>query len=310
MNGLRSGMSTNVVKTALDGVVYQEFDAMQSPDYGSVRDGMIFQQTPATNAAKILEVFQGLGLFGERAESANVAEDSSRVGDQIVFSMLNFDKAVRISKNFFDDEQWDVVGRMVQEFGRKARTTQESTGMGVFRNGFTTSLTADAVALFSNSHITLSGDTVDNLGTGVLSETELNTGIVALMEQKDQAGEIAGHMPHLLLVPPALFKTACEIVDSELRSGSADNDINVYSSKYGIYVKQSPFLGAAAGGSDTAWFLLGKNHNIHRFERQGLETTLVGWENQPNNDYIYKGGYREQYGAVTYEGAWASNGTV
>jgi len=180
--------------------------------------------------------------------------------------------------------------------------------MSVYRLGFTTALTADGAALFSDTHTNLNGDTVDNLETGALSESMLNTMITKLMEQKDQAGVIRGHMPNCLLVPPKLFKTAVEITDSELRSGTGNNDLNVYSAKYGIYVKQSPYLGAAAGGSDTAFFLLAKNHQVHRFMRQDLVTSLINWDLQRNNNYIYKGEFREVIGAMTYEGSVASTG--
>lgn len=203
----------------------------------------------------------------------------------------------------------DVVKNMMVEFGEKARITQDFTAMSIFRLGFTTTLCADGVAFFSNSHTNLAGGTVDNLLTAALSESSLNTAITMLMEQKDQADVVRGHQPYCLLVPPALFKSACEITESELQADTANNNINVYSTKYGIYVKQSPYLGAAnTGGSDTAWFLLAKNHQVHRWVRQSLTTNLIPWELQRNNNYIYKGEYREVYGAVTYEGAVGSTG--
>jgi phage major head subunit gpT-like protein len=138
----------------------------------------------------------------------------------------------------------------------------------------------------------------------------LNSAIVALYEQKDQAGIVVGSTPQTLLVPPALFKTACEIVESELRSGTADNDMNVYSSKYGINVATSNRLGAAAGGSDTAWFLLGRNHSVTRWVRQGIVTDLVDYKFQRNNNYIYKANFREIVGAMDYVGIVGSDGTV
>ena len=117
-----------------------------------------------------------------------------------------------------------------------------------------------------------------------------------------------GNMPAVLLVPPALFKTSSEITDSELRSGTADNDMNVYSSKYGITVATSNRLGAAAGGSDTAWFLLSNNHSFMRFVRQGIVTDLVDYKYTKNNVYVYKGEFRESVGAMNYAGAVGSTG--
>jgi hypothetical protein len=310
MASLSSGLNPNVVQTALDRVVFQEFELDPGPDVARATDPIVFRQETADSAAEIMEVFKGVGLWDTRAEEEDVPSSTPRVGDQITFTMSNFANSVDISKNFFDDEKHSVVMSMMREFGEKARVTQDRTAYGLYRLGFTTTLTADGAALFSNTHTNLNGDTVDNLDTAALSETALNTGIINLMEQVDQAGVVRGHQANCLLVPPALYKAAVEITDSELRSGTADNDLNVYSAKYGLFVKQSPYLGAASGGSDTAWFLLARNHQNHRWVRQSLVTDLLDWRLQRNNNYIYKGEYREQIGAVTYEGSFGSDGTV
>lgn len=310
MASLSSGLNPDVVKVGLDGVVYQEFEKEAGPQVARATDGMVFQQGTANNSAKIMEVFKGVGLWQERGEEQDVPQSTPRVGDQKTFSVVNYANSVDITKNFLDDEMHDVVAHMMKEFGEKARISQDDNAMSVYRNGFTTSLTADGASLFSAAHENLNGDTISNLETDALSVASLNSLLVSLMEQKDQAGVVRGHMANCLVVPPQLFKLACEIADSELRSGTADNDLNIYSAKYGIYIKQSPYLGAAAGGSDVAHFLLSKNHQIHRWVRQDLQTDLVDSKFQRNNNYIYKGEFREVVGAMTYEGVIGSNATT
>jgi len=310
MASLSSGLNPAVVKTELDEVFMQEFEIEPGPQIATATDALVFRQSSVDNAAKIMEVFKGSGLWEERAEEQDVPQDTPRVDDKITYSVLNFAKSVDITKNFFDDDMHDVVGEMIRDFGEMARITQNDKAMESYRNSFTTFLTADGAALYSNTHTNINGDTVDNLEEGVLTEANLETMIVSLGQQINQAGVIRGHRPNALLVPMALFKDASEILDSELRQGTADNDINVYSDKYGIFLKQSPYLGATAGGSDSAHFLLARNHSVMRWERQGVTTDLVDWKLQRNNNYIYKGEYREMYGAVTYEGTVGSNGTV
>lgn len=303
-------MNPNVVKTALDQVVMTEYDKDPGPQVSRATDSLVFNQDSVSNAAVISEVFKGVSFFDTRQEEEDVPSDTPRVGDQLTYSVTAFAKSVDITKHYLDDEMHSTVAKMMRDFGLKARKTQDNNAFKYIRNGFTVSTTADGVVVFSNSHTNLNGDTIDNLGTAALSESALNDAIVALIEQKDQAGEVMGTMPRTLLVPPKLFKKACEIVDSELRSETANNDINVYSSKYGLYVKQSPYLGAAAGGSDTAWFLLGDGHNLTRWVRQPLVTDLVDYKYQRNNNYIYKGEFREVVGAITYEGLWGSTGAA
>jgi len=309
---MSSALNPSVVKTALDDVFMQEFNYKGHPGFVDATSSIVFNQETSDRAAEIQEVFKGVGLFESYADEADVPNDQPRVTNQKTFSMVTYGKSIDIPKNFFDDNMHSTYEKMVKDFAMKARITQDSNAFAIFRGAFATTdfTTADGASLCSDSHTTISGDTVDNKLTAVLSETSLNSAIVALYEQKDQAGIVVGSAPQTLLVPPVLFKTACEIVESELRSGTADNDMNVYSSKYGINVATSNRLGAAAGGSDTAWFLLGRNHSVTRWVRQGIVTDLVDYKFQRNNNYIYKANFREIVGAMDYVGIVGSDGSV
>lgn len=301
-------LSPNVVKTALDDIFDQTFSGQMHPGYVTAENAMVFQQDITDRSAEIIELFKGVGAWQSRTEEQDVSSANPRVANQKTLSVVNFDRSVDIPKTMFDDQLHGAYESMVKNFGLRARTTRDKNAMAVFRNAFTTELTADGIALISASHTNLNGDTVSNLVTGALSETTLNDAIVKLLEMKSQDGEIDGFMPSCLLVPPKLFKLACEITKSELRSGTANNDVNVYSSQYGINVATSQYLGAAAGGSDTGWFLLSPNHSITRYKRKDVETTLVDWKYQRNNAYIYKGEFREVVGSISHEGIVGSTG--
>ena len=306
-----SAQATNVIKTALDFVFDQEFSLESLPGYANAETGAIFKPDTIDRAAVIGEQFMGTGYFEERAEVENVPGATARVGNQKTFNVINYSKSIDISKNLMDDDQHSTVDKIVKNMARNARLTKSKNAFNILNLGFTTTLTNDGVALFSNSHITLSGDTVDNLETGVLTEANLDVMIQKLINQKTQDNTLGGHEPAVLLVPTALFKKAQEITKSTLRSGTANNDMNYYSELYpGLQVFHSPFLGAGFGGSDTAWFLLSKDHSLTRWVRQDLVTDLVDYRTQRNNNYIYKAEYREVVGAFSFEGLVGSNGTV
>jgi len=306
---MNSSLAANGVKTALDLVFDQEFDVEMTPGYARVTTSGIFVEESIDRAAHIAELFQGTGYFASRAEQQDVPSSLSRIGNQKTFSVINYANSIDISKNFFDDDQHSIVNMIVKNMARNARLSQDKNAFNSFNLGFTTVTSADGVALFSDSHVALDGTTIDNLASGTLTETTLNTAFNLLITQKTQDGVLGGHVPAILLVPTALFKTAMEVTASELRSGSMDNDLNYFSRVYpGLQVFHSPFLGAAFGGSDTAWFLLSKDHSMMRYVRQGLETSLVDWTTQRNNNYIYKAEYREVTGPLSFEGLVASTG--
>lgn len=308
-NTMNSAVNPNDVKTLLDWIVVQKFEEKPGPDLATCDDEAIFHQDSFTNKKQVtMEVFKPVGFFDERTEEENVPNDTAQLGQQYTAAAVNFDKSVAIPKIFFDDDMHGVVKEMMKSFVVKAKRSQFNSAFGLFRGGFTTTLTADAATWFSDTHSTISGATVDNKSTLALTPTSLEGGINALLQQVDQNGDIMGHEARTLLVPPAMFREAVEITDSKQTPYSADNAVNWISSKYGIKILQSQYLGAAAGGSDTAWFLLGTEHKSYRWVRESLWSDLIDYIYSANNSYIYKGGFREVYGAVTYEASYGSTG--
>jgi phage major head subunit gpT-like protein len=189
-----------------------------------------------------------------------------------------------------------------------ARVSQDDNAFAFWRGAFTTSLTADGSALIA-THTLLNGATQSNSVSGALTPTTLNNAIIALRQQKNQAGVILGNVPSVLLVPSALYKHAIEITDSALIADTANNNINVFRSAYGITVYTSPYLDATAGGSDTAWFLLSKNHGVTRLIRQGIQTALRDWSMSNNRSYLYQANFREAVYAADYVGVVGALGT-
>lgn len=231
---------------------------------------------------------------------------SPLVTNKTTFSVKKFAQSVRVPSEYFDDEMHSTINMMIRSMARNARVAREKNAWKIFNEGFTLTLTSDGVALFSDSHEAISGDTVDNKGTTALSPDSLDAAIVALGEQLTQDGEIGGHMPSCLVVPMSLYKTAVEITDSVLEANTADNQLNVFSAKYGISIYTSPWLGANAGGDDNNWFLLADNHSITRWVREGISTDLVDAKYSDNDTHVYKGKFREVVGAMNFEGAYGS----
>ena len=209
-----------------------------------------------------------------------------------------------------------VWAKAVSDFAMVARVSQDQNAFMFFNNAFTTSLTADGSAYIS-SHTLLNGATQTNLlsttisgtATTALDPTTLYAAIVMLRQQKNQAGVILGNVPSVLLVPSKLYKHAIEITDSALIADSANNNINVYRSAYGITIYTSPYLDLVAGGSDTAWFLLSRNHAVTRLIRQGIQTALRDWSVSQNRSYFYQANFREAVYAPDYVGAVGASGT-
>lgn len=308
---ITNALNPAVVKTELDAIFVQEYDYPVGPGMATAETPEIFKQMTIDNSAHIEEVLSGGGGFWQvKGEEAPVPQASPRVANKVTYVSLTFANSLQISKEFFDDNMHGTYAAMVRKFATNARATRDKTAFGIYRNAFTTTLTADGAPFVSTTHATIADGVVSNRVSGdpALIPSSLNTAIVQLLEQPSQDGVIMGEQPAYLLVASAGYKNALEITGSELvADGTATNAINVYSSTYNIKVFHSPYLGTAQGGNDDAWYLLSRNHGVTRYIRQEITTDLVDYVFSSNNNYIYKGMYREIYGVSDYVGVVASN---
>lgn len=299
-----------IVQTELDDVFKQVFEYADSfPSMATANTAAIFKPATTTHAAVIREVFKGTGLFPVIGETSVVPTSTPKVANKFTSYVKDFADSIQFSKDLFDDNMHGVYAKMVEDFLMSARITQDANAFALFNGGFTTTLTADGNALFS-THTLIGGGTVVNNATGALTDTNLNTAIVALRQQKNQAGVGMGNTPTVLLVPSPLYKKAIQLTESALLPDSANNNINVYRSAYGMTVYTSIYLDSAYGGSDTAWFLLSRNHAVTRTIRQGVEAVLTDWSYSTNRTYNYQANFREVVDCIDYVGSYGSTGTT
>lgn len=135
------------------------------------------------------------------------------------------------------------------------------TNSGIFElGGIRVTTYNDGRRLASTAHPRVDGGTSQSnaSSTGItLTDDNLETGRVALLQQLQDDGTpitVTGDL--YLVVPTALEKKSTIITQSTQRSGTANNDVNIYSGGY-IKVMASNWLGASqTGGSDTRWFLV------------------------------------------------------
>jgi hypothetical protein len=134
-----------------------------------------------------------------------------------------------------------------------------------------------------------------------LTETNLETGRLAFRKQLDDKGQKIMVEPKVILVPIDLGKTANIIVSSNLRSGVADNDVNVYQGKFQIV--EWPFL-----TSTTAWWLLG-NKGDHLVNWLWRVQAQFKQDNSFDSDAaLWKVRERFAYGWSDWHSVWGSKG--
>ena len=308
MDGLTndSGPGLNLVKTGLDKLFNQATMKIATVGKATATNPLVFVQEDAGEVAAVqTTIIGGGGYFGQSQDDVPaVKEEAKRAYATRNSQVVNFFLNLPISRTFMQDQQLSAVSKAVQQSAMQWTSTQDRNAFAVYNNGFTTQTTIDNVALFSNSHVNLNGDTVDNLEGGALTTDTLNTTVVSLRGQVGQSGVIAGYEPKFLLCSSTLHQTAMATAKSVLRAGGANNDLNYYSEMYpGMEVLYSPFITSA-----TAYFLGSFTHGVTRFTREGLSTTLVPWQNSPSDQYQYKMRARETVDSIDFNGLVGSTG--
>lgn len=207
----------------------------------------------------------GFGLLQLTTEGASVDyEDPVQMYD-VRYTHLKFTKGFKVSEELYEDDQYNIIRKKPAALARAARRTAEYSAANVFNNAFSTSYTGgDAKPLISVSHPRSDGGTAQSNGsaTGItFTETNLETARIAIRSQLDDKGQKIQVNPNTLVIPVNLEKTANIIINSNLRSGTADNDFNFNKGKFNIvpweYIT-----------STTAWFLIdSRQHELNWFWR-------------------------------------------
>src|SRR5690606_35825741 len=144
-------------------------------------------------------------------------------------TVVKYGLGFSISEEMVEDSKFAEMAAMAESLGRSARESQEVSAMNIFNNGFSTETTADGVSLFNASHTLPRGGEVRNvLSTpSDLSPSSLEQAITDFRTQFVTDGGIKLAMrPRILLVPEELRMYAMELVGSELKPDSAENNLN------------------------------------------------------------------------------------
>ncbi len=154
--------------------------------------------------------------------------------------------------------------------------TKEIYGFNVFNNGttFNSAVGGDGKALFASDHPVDSGTYANIPATPVdLNEATLLNGMVSVRTNfVDQAGLKTFARARKLLGPPQLEPVMIRLTKTELRPGTADNDVNAILMTAGGLPEGymvSDFLTSAF-----PWFLLTNIQGLNYMERIPYETDM------------------------------------
>jgi hypothetical protein len=213
-----------------------------------------------------------------------------------------------ITEEAMEDNLYDSLSaRYTKALARAMAYTKQTKAASLLNTGFDSFTSGDGEYLFDTDHPTVSGGTNANRPTtgADLNETSLEQAVIDIAAFKDERGLLIAARPRKLIIPPALMFVATRILQSELRVGSADNDLNALRSNGSIPEGYSVnhYL------TDTNAFFLTTDvpNGMKMFVRTPMSTAMDGDFNTGN--VRYKARERYSFGVSDPLGMYGSPGS-
>jgi hypothetical protein len=220
----------------------------------------------------------GFSAAPVKNEGSAIAYDNAQEAWTARYNHETIALGFSLTEEAIEDNLYDSLSaRYTKALARAMAYTKQVKAAAVLNNGFSSSyLGGDGVSLFSASHPLITGGVNSNIPTTAadLNETSLEAAVIQISLWTDERGLLIAAKPKKLIVPSSLQFVATRLLETELRVGTTDNDINALKNNGSISegYAVNHFL------TDTnAWFLTTDVPNgMKHFVRSPLANSMDG----------------------------------
>ena len=252
----------------------------------------------------------GFSAAPVKNEGSAIAYDNAQEAFTARYNHETIALGFSITEEAVEDNLYDSLSaRYTKALARAMAYTKQVKGAATLNNAFSSAYVGgDGVSLISTAHPLVSGGTNSNRPATAadLNETSLENAVIQIAAWTDERGLLIAAQPKKLVIPPALQFTATRLLETNLRVGTADNDINALKNNGSIPQGYciNHFL------TDTnAWFLMTDVPNgLKHFERAALANSMDG--DFDTGNVRYKSRERYSFGWSDPLGIFGSPGTT
>ena len=163
-------------------------------------------------------------------EGAAIAYDNAQEAWTARYVHETIAMGFSLTEEAIEDNLYDSLSaRYTKALARGMAYTKQVKAAAILNNGFSGGPTyGDGQVLFSTAHPLVSGGTNSNtFASGAdLNETSLEAAVIQIGGWTDERGLLIAAKARKLVVPRALQFVATRLLETELRVGTNDNDIN------------------------------------------------------------------------------------
>lgn len=213
---------------ALFGLEYKKYENEHAEIYETETSERSFEEETKLS---------GFGAAPVKSEGAAISYDNAQESFTTRYIHETVAMGFSITEEAMEDNLYDSLSaRYTKALARAMAYTKQVKAAALLNNGFTTYNTGDAVTWFNASHPTVEGATNRNRPSvdADLNETSLEQAVIDIAAFVDERGLLIAAQPRKLIVPPSLMFVATRLLQTELRVGTADNDLNALKSNGSI----------------------------------------------------------------------------
>ena len=236
----------------------------------------IFEIESSERSFEEEQKLSGFGAAPVKNEGSAIAYDNAQEAWSTRYTHETIALGFSLTEEAIEDNLYDSLSaRYTKALARAMAYTKEVKGANILNNAFNTNYVGgDGKSLCNSAHPLVYGSTISNVPStpADLNETSLENAVIQISLWTDERGLLIAAKPKKLFIPPALQFVATRLLETQLRVGTTDNDVNALVNN-----------GAIPGGYTINHFLTDANgwflqtdvpNGMKHFVRSALATSM------------------------------------
>lgn len=283
---------------ALFGLEYEKYENEHAEIYETESSERSFEEEVKLS---------GFGAAPVKPEGSSISFDSAQESYTARYNHETVAMGFSITEEAVEDNLYDSLSaRYTKALARAMAYTKQTKAAALLNTGFDTFQSGDGVTLFNTAHPTVQGgNNANRLSTDAdLNETSLEQAVIDIAAFVDERGLLIAARPRKLIVPPALMFVATRLLQSEMRTGTSDNDINALVNNGSI--PEGFRVNHYLTDTDAFFLITDVPNGMKHFERTPMTTQMDG--DFDTGNVRYKARERYSFGVSDPLGMYGSPG--
>ena len=249
----------------------------------------------------------GFGQAPVKDEGSAISYDNAQEAFTARYNHETIALGFSLTEEAVEDNLYDTLSaRYTKALARSMSNTKQVKAANILNNGFSDTNGGDGKELFATDHPLVNGGTNNNTQTTAadLNESSLENAVIQIAAWTDERGLLIAAKPRKLIIPPALQFVATRLLDTEQRTGTADNDINAIKNNGAI--PEGYAINHYLTDTDGYFLTTDVPNGLKHFTRTSLTTSMDG--DFDTGNVRYKARERYSFGWSDPLGMWGSQG--